>query len=129
MYLKAVSHKCDGHPSRVWISEEFENVTYRKSEVTSYKQYTDFIDSKWPHGNYYVYHEGFSLQDERKINEPVEGQPDHQFFRNYDSLKVAVFNCHNEEFIFGGHQNHILAGCEVYLLNDSGDTIDKVDLT
>ena len=129
-YIKAESYECDDFPSRVWISENFESLKYRKLEVTSYKEYSSFVNSDWPSGNYFKYHEGFSLDEEGMLDCHKEGEPEHEFFgKDGTSLLVGVFNCHNEDWNFGGYRTHILAGCTVYIMNEHGDTIDKVDLT
>lgn len=130
MYLKAVSYQCHEFPSETWISDRFEDLRFKTEEVTSYKEYREFINKDWPSGNHFVFHESFSLDADKEREKQVEGEADHPFFDDFNKLSVGVFNCENqEEFMFGGYKNHILAGCQVYVLNDQGDTIDKVDLT
>lgn len=135
MYLKLVSHKFSQGKPTTHFSPRIEELNYKWDVVFNVDELEEFQNMEWedfPLANQFVYLSEFFPTNYRDDEEPEEYKEtfEHPLFRDGEHLRVGIFDCLIEKTTRRDiYKAYVVAGSEVYLLNDEGETIEFIDLT
>lgn len=139
MYIKAVSCKFgESATYRKYLIREIEEVNYKYYTVLDNENLESNLEKQVSQLKKFQYDHGIFYPDELWVDKEQLGISDKSTERENPietNFKVGAFNClvpdpvkNPDTRTFTRKVTYMLAGCEVYLLNNDGQTIEKIDL-